>query len=383
MRRSVVIRRFAPLLLISAAPLLAQISNNTVTVTVSQSSTAQPDEAVFLVAVTSGAIMTLDEVVGALSGLGVIPANLVSVGWRPVGCFALTSAPRCPPSNLQWTFQLTVPFTKLKDTTAALTSLQKSISHNNSWLTLSFSLSGTGISVKQAPSCDLADLVAQARAQAQETASAAGLNAGAIVGLTTSTSTAAPLACSLTVRFALGAMFGQPGPNSITITATRTNNIQPDQVLIVLSITSGTTAGLDDITGALIGAGISGASFTGVYTTNIYVPTKNPQTALLWSFTLTAPLGKLSATLSQVLSAEQTISGNNSGLTLTFYVEGMQVSQQLLQSQTCPQAALLLDAQAQAKQVATAAGVSAGAILSMSERLAGNLRLCRKITFTN
>jgi hypothetical protein len=104
-----------------------------------------------------------------------------------------------------------------------------------------------------------------------------------------------------------------------------------------------------------------------VYTTNIYPPTNNPQTALVWSFTLTAPLAKLSSALSQVLSAQQTISANKSGLTLAFYVEGMQVSQQLLQSQPCSQAALLADAQAQAKQAATAAGVSAGAILSMGE----------------
>jgi uncharacterized protein YggE len=75
--------------------------------------------------------------------------------------------------------------------------------------------------------------------------------------------------------------------------------------------------------------------------------------------------------LSQVLSAEQTISGNNSGLTLTFGVEGLQVSQQLQQSQTCSQPALLADAQVQAKQVATAAGVSAGAILSMGEGSSG------------
>jgi uncharacterized protein YggE len=45
----------------------------------------------------------------------------------------------------------------------------------------------------------------------------------------------------------------------------------------------------------------------------------------------------------------------------------LQPSQQLQQSQTCPQAALLADAQAQAKQVAAAAGVSAGVILSMAE----------------
>ena len=272
-----------------------------------------------------------------------------------------------PATLLGWTFQLAVPFSKLKDTTAALTSLQKSISQNNSGLSLSFTLSGTRVSTQHAPACNLADVVAQARAQAQQTAGAAGLNAGAIVGLTSATSMASPLVCSLTVRFAVGAMFAQPGPNSITITATRANNIQPDQVLVGLNVTSGTTAGLDDITGALTGAGISGTSFTSVYTTNIYSPTKNPQTALVWSFTLTTPLVKLSSTLSQILSAQQSISGNNSGLTLTFYVEGMQVSQQLQQSQPCSQAALLSDAQSWAKQVAAAAGVSVGSILSMAE----------------
>jgi hypothetical protein len=60
------------------------------------------------------------------------------------------------------------------------------------------------------------------------------------------------------------------------------------------------------------------------------------------------------------------MSANNSGLTLTFYVEGIQVSPQLQQSQPCSQAALLSDAQSWAKQVANAAGVSAGPILSIA-----------------
>ena len=164
-------------------------------------------------------------------------------------------------------------------------------------------------------------------------------------------------------------MFGQPEP-VITITATRTNAIQPDQVLIGLRVTSSTTAGLDDITGALTGAGITGANFAGVYTSTIYTTSgglPTPQNQFFWSFTLTTPLSKLSATLTQVISAQQTISANKSGLTLTFYVEGIQVSPQLQQSQPCSQAALLADAQAQAKQVSAAAGVSAGPILSLAE----------------
>ena len=59
----------------------------------------------------------------------------------------------------------------------------------------------------------------------------------------------------------------------------------------------------------------------------------------------------------------------------------MQISPQLEQSQPCSQAPLLADAQAQAKAVATAAGVSAGAILSMSEGVPGVAALQAVPTF--
>jgi uncharacterized protein YggE len=349
---------------------LAQISNNTVTVTASENSTAPPDEAIFSVTVASGLGTSLDQIVAAVSGLGITAANLVGVNTAFVPGVGGRLGAAAGSLGPQWVFQLVVSFSKLKDTTAALTALQQSISQNNSGLTLSFTLSGTRASTQQAPTCNLADLVSKARAQAQDIAGAAGFKAAAIVGLTSTTSNGAPLACSLTARFALGAMFGQPEPNTITITATRANGIQPDQVLIGLNVQSPTTAGLDDITGALAGVGIAGATFTRVYTTTIYSVSggvQTPQNQLVWSFTLTAPLVKLSATLTQILSAQQTISGNNSGLTLTFYVEGLQISPQLQAAQPCSQAALLADAEAEAKQVAARAGVSAGSILSLGE----------------
>ena len=357
-------------LLIPTVPLLAQLANNTVTVTASQSSTAQPDEAVFSVTVASGLDKSLDDAVAAVSSLGITAANLVQISSPlPANSSSVPLPTNIPAPSLGWTFQLVVPFSKMKDTTAALASLQKSISQDNSGLSLSFLLWGTRVSGQQTSNCNLADLVSQARAQAQQTASAAGLNAGGIVGLTSATSTPAPMVCSLTARYALGTMFGQPGPNTLTITAIRTSNIQPDQVLLGLSVTSDTTAGLDDITGALTSAGITDAAFARVYTTAVDatsggLPTR--QAALVWSFTLPAPLAKLSATLTQVISAQHTISVKNSGVSLSFYVEGLQVSPQLQQSQPCSQAALLADAQARAKQVANAARVSAGPILSIA-----------------
>jgi uncharacterized protein YggE len=358
MKTTLLTRRVVVFLVISAAPAEAQLANNTVTVTASQISSAQPDEAVFSVNVSSGADTSFDDVVAAVSGVGITAADLVGIGNPPF-------TNRLPATAfLYWGFQLVVPISKLKDTMAALTALEKTISQNGV-LTLDFTMGGTRASGQQTSACNLAGLVAQARAQAQDIASAAGLNAGVIVGLTSATSNGTLLGCSLTARFALGAMFGQPGPNSITITATRTNNIQPDQVLVGLNVTSGTTAGLDDITGVLRRAGISGEAFTGVSSDTVY-NNYGTQTVLYWSFTQTEPLAQLAATLTKLSAAMQAVwVWKNPGVTFTFSVEGTQASPQLQQSQLCSQAALLADAQAQAKQVASAAGVSAGPILSM------------------
>ena len=109
------IRRFTSLLLISVLPLLAQISNNTVTVTASQSSTAQPVEAVFSVTVASGVDKSLDQIVAAVSGVGITAANLVTV--NTAGDGFVTTIGALPPGFLgpQWIFQLVVPFSKLKE----------------------------------------------------------------------------------------------------------------------------------------------------------------------------------------------------------------------------------------------------------------------------
>ena len=83
------------LLLIPATPLLAQLANNTVTVTASQSSAAQPDEAVFSVTVASGLDKSLDDVVAAVSAVGITATNVCKSAAR----FKPTSYPvvhQCP-----------------------------------------------------------------------------------------------------------------------------------------------------------------------------------------------------------------------------------------------------------------------------------------------
>lgn len=89
-------------------------------------------------------------------------------------------------------------------------------------------------------------------------------------------------------------------------------------------------------------------------------------TTFQWNFTLAAPLANLSATIGSLTKLQQTIAQNNSGLTLTFSVNGTQVSQQLQQSQSCSNADLIADATAQAQKLAAAAGLTLGPIRELS-----------------
>ncbi|HLK51448.1 MAG TPA: SIMPL domain-containing protein [Bryobacteraceae bacterium] len=344
---------------------LGQVSANSVTVTATESAALQPDEAYFDVSVASGSDKALNDIVTALQGSGITAANFVRLtSLLPA---ARTATP--PQPSFQWTFQTLVPLAKLKDTTAAFAALAQGLPQNNSGLSLTFAVQGTAVSAQQTTNCKLSDLVSSARTQAQQLTNAAGLTPGMILSLTTATSPSAPTACSLTVRFLLGTQLMQSEPGSITITATRPLSVQPDQIVISLSVTSSPSSGLDDVTAALQQAGLSGVTFTGLYTSTIYLaqgaaPPK-PQSQLQWNFTLAAPLAKFADTISQISSAEQALTKAGSALTLSLSAATPQVSAQLAQSQTCPDADLLKDAQAQAQNVAAAAGVKAGAILNL------------------
>jgi hypothetical protein len=67
-----------------------------------------------------------------------------------------------------------------------------------------------------------------------------------------------------------------------------------------------------------------------------------------------------------LVAAQQSFAKANTGLSLTFNVEGLQVSQALQNSQTCDQSGLVSDAHATAQTLAAAAGVSVGPILSIA-----------------
>jgi uncharacterized protein YggE len=169
------------------------------------------------------------------------------------------------------------------------------------------------------------------------------------------------------------AAFAQLDSNSVAVSATRSLAQQPDQVLFGVTVQSGLNTSLDDVVAALQGSGITAANFSAVSTAPAYVligsggpqpPTVTPM--LQWTFVLPAPLARIKDTIATLSGLQQRIAQQNNGLTLSFNVQGTQVSAQLQQSQVCPISDLLADATAQAQKLAGAAGLSPGAILAIS-----------------
>jgi len=273
---------FASVVILAPSLLFGQLGSGTLTVTVSNNANPQPDQAIFSVLVNSGISQSLDGVVNALASTGITSANLSGLTFN-----STVASPGAPP--LGWTFQLIVPVTQVKNTTAMLLALQKTIPQNNSGLTLSFNLNGTQVSQQLQGTCDFVGLMNNARAEAQNIAGATGFTPGAVVGISGSISQSIPF-CSMNVTF--GLPVSRSGPNAITITASRTPAAQLDQVVIEVNVISGVTSGLDDINAALASAGIPGASFTGVATESIY-SNSQVQSALQWFFTVTTTFPNL------------------------------------------------------------------------------------------
>jgi len=355
------IRRLAVLVFLLPATLFGQAGAGTVTVTESNSSTTQPDQAIFSILVASGIGQGLDEIVAALMGTGISAANLSGLGSNNIG--VVTTA---LPIQLGWTFQLIVPVAQIQNTTAMLASLQKTIAQSNNGLTLSFDLQGTQVSQQRQGTCDFAGLMNDARTEAQNIAAATGFTPGAVVGVFGSVAQSTP-GCSMTVTF--GLPVSRTGPNTITISASRTATPPPDQVSIAIDVNSDQTAGLDDVNAALAKAGISGAILTGVSTsfgTGSSPCSPCSQTGLDWSFTLTTPLAKLASTLAQLVRGQQADMRQNSAWSLSFYLQSLGTSQP--SRPACDEAGLISDARSQAQTLAIAAGVGVGAILNLSDQ---------------
>lgn len=350
----IMIERVFILALFSCALVSGQVTSNSVTVNISRNANLQPDQIVLDIEVSAGPAATLDQVVAALQGSGVTQANFSG----------LSSGPG---QQVSWGFSLPVAFSNLKTTVAQLSALQTAIAKNNPGFLMSFSVRGTQVSqqLQQSVSCAAADLVSDARGRAQNMA-AAGQPLGGILAMSSASIATGPLSgpfatptyqpvCSLSATFALGAS-QQPG--TLTIAASHTLSLQPDQAVIVVNVNAGQPVALADIVAELQGSGIAAANLSNAF---------GPADGIQWTFQLPVPFAQLPAALSTLAQLQQTLGGPKGQPNLTYLVQGTQVSQALQASQSCSFPALVTDAQSQAQKLASAAGVTLGPVVSVSD----------------
>lgn len=168
-------------------------------------------------------------------------------------------------------------------------------------------------------------------------------------------------------------VFAQLDSNSVTVTASRNASLQPDQVVFAVTVISGMDVALNDIVAALQSSGITLSNFVGVSNTGSLILTPgppSPQPMLGWVFGLPVPISKVKDTAAMLSSLQQSIGKDGVALTLSFSVQGTQVSAPLQQSQACSMSDLISDARAQAQKLAAAAGMTAGNVLAMSSGIA-------------
>lgn len=179
----------------AASTAFAQLDSNSVTVTSSKNATTTIDQANYTISINTNATTTLDQVVASLQALGITAANLSNISNTTSYLGNNTVQAR-----LNWGFSWPTPIAKAKDTVTQLLATQAAIKQNQPDWSFSFSSYSTYSGQNQAPPpCPSADLLADAKAQAQKLADTAGLALGQVLALSGSTTSS----CSITVKFAL------------------------------------------------------------------------------------------------------------------------------------------------------------------------------------
>jgi hypothetical protein len=163
-------------------------------------------------------------------------------------------------------------------------------------------------------------------------------------------------------------LFAQLTSNSVTVTASRASNPQPDQVLFSVNVAAPVEATLTDVLAAIQGTGLTLANFTGIGFSG--QSPSGPATIVAdsrvqWGFSLPAALSDMKSTVG-LLTAVQANLAKTGRFGLSFTVAGLQVSDRLRQSQNCAISDLIADAREQAQKLASSAGMSLGSILAMS-----------------
>ena len=170
--------------------------------------------------------------------------------------------------------------------------------------------------------------------------------------------------------FATGAVaWAQLDYTTITVSASRTTTVAPDQIVFAVTLTTPLSVGIDQAVAAVSSLGFTAADLNG--TGLAYDDSRSPQ-GVQWNFTLAVPFAKMKSTVTAVSSLQGAIAQKRNGQSLTFSVVGSRVSPEAQATRPCSMADLVSDARTRAQSLASAAGVSVGPILEVTPATSGS-----------
>ncbi len=178
---------FSILMFLISSCLWAQaLDSNSITVSVSRSTTLRAEQANFAMSVRSGLDSNLTAIVSALTAAGIQQGDFAGV--YDFSTFTnITFRDPGEVRELNWQFSYSVPFSKLNETLNSLAASAIKVSSANPRLTMSFSLSGSTVSdasIAEARRKLLPGLMDDARKQAGLLADAGGLAVGQVLAIT-------------------------------------------------------------------------------------------------------------------------------------------------------------------------------------------------------
>jgi uncharacterized protein YggE len=155
--------------------------------------------------------------------------------------------------------------------------------------------------------------------------------------------------------------------DTITVFAIRPLNLQPDQVVISVSVQSPSTASLADVLDAIAASGISAADVTSAYTAPAYDPLTGERVqSTQWAFSPAVSFAQLKKVVASLESLQKNLQPGT-GMSLNYVLVGTQVSLELQAANQCAYPTLVSDAQAQGQKLAAEAGGRLGPILALSD----------------
>jgi hypothetical protein len=173
-------------------------------------------------------------------------------------------------------------------------------------------------------------------------------------------------------------LYGQLDSNSITVTASRTVTLAPDEVVFRVNAAGPANTTMTDAVAALSSLGITAANFAGVNSnpsalfaiitspapglTPVFAPPA-PAPVIEWSFYLVAPITQMKDTIVALNALQQKAAANP--IVVSFQLNGTQISTRLSKAQTCSTVDLIADARAKAQKIADPAGLNVGTVLAM------------------